>query len=127
MKEEKYPDKMVDKLKISFESFKIEYEHANMRFRDWDNKLNMLFVFFASEVAALILTLTSGIVVNSAVKVFTIISIFLLLGALISIAQVLPVKLKTAPVEPAPVKRREFTPYKTWKEFGAKHNKKDKD
>lgn len=82
----KYPNKMDEKLGKSFDILKIEYEHAYSRFRDWDNKLNMLLVFLASEVAVMGLILTSLKSINTAINILTIISVSLLAVALIGIS-----------------------------------------
>lgn len=42
-----------ENIKYGFDIIKKEYDSALKRFYEWDNKLNMLFVFVASEIIAL--------------------------------------------------------------------------
>lgn len=67
-----------ENIKFGLEIIKNEYDSALKRFYEWDSKLNMLFVFVASEVVAL-----SAIYSNMNLKYGAIlISIFIIMSVL---------------------------------------------
>lgn len=95
-----YPDKMQEKLGISFEILKIEYENAHTRFRDWYGKFNMLLALLTGEIAVFGLILSSFKTTSLILLLLAIISAIFLLVTLICIAiGMFPRKISVIDVE----------------------------